>query len=344
MVGLEKLEDAGRNRDGVEDDPAPPELTRRASAPRRSWRLAADWCRSSSRSCRRTTSACCKSIEAREEAGLERRRRPSWPPSKRTPTTWRASAAANHIDVSPFKPDLIQWANPLDSSNICANCRWTARPSSASATGTNSTSTWSEAKLREQGARCMDCGVPFCHTGTLLSGMASGCPINNLIPEWNDLVYRGLWKEALDRLHKTNNFPEFTGRVCPAPCEGSCVLGINAPPVTIKNIECAIIDRGWEEGWVVPEPPEVAHRQEGRRRRLRPGGPVRRRAAQQGRPLGHRLRARRPPRRPAHVRHPEHEARQAAGRPAPHRPDGSRGRQVRLPTPKSAKIIRRRSC
>ena len=112
-----------------------------------------------------------------------------------------------------------------------------------------------EPKLRDQGARCMDCGVPFCHTGTLLSGMASGCPINNLIPEWNDLVYRGLWKEALDRLHKTNNFPEFTGRVCPAPCEGSCVLGINSPPVTIKNIECTIIDHGWENGWVVPEAP-----------------------------------------------------------------------------------------
>jgi glutamate synthase (NADPH) small chain len=112
-------------------------------------------------------------------------------------------------------------------------------------------------KLREQAARCMDCGIPFCHTGTLISGMASGCPIHNLIPEWNDLVYRGLWKEALDRLHKTNNFPEFTGRVCPAPCEGSCVLGINNPPVTIKNLECAIIDNGWEEGWVIPEPPEV---------------------------------------------------------------------------------------
>jgi glutamate synthase (NADPH) small chain len=114
-----------------------------------------------------------------------------------------------------------------------------------------------EAKLRQQGARCMDCGIPFCHTGTLLSGMASGCPINNLIPEWNDLVYRGLWKEALERLHKTNNFPDFTGRVCPAPCEGSCVLGINNPPVTIKNLECAIIDHGWENGWVVPEPPKT---------------------------------------------------------------------------------------
>jgi glutamate synthase (NADPH) small chain len=112
-----------------------------------------------------------------------------------------------------------------------------------------------EPALKTQGARCMDCGVPFCHTGTLISGMASGCPINNLIPEWNDLIYRGLWREALERLHKTNNFPEFTGRVCPAPCEGSCVLGINAPPVTIKNIECSIIDKGWDEGWVKAEPP-----------------------------------------------------------------------------------------
>jgi glutamate synthase (NADPH/NADH) small chain len=110
-------------------------------------------------------------------------------------------------------------------------------------------------KLRTQGARCMDCGTPFCHTGSLISGMASGCPINNLIPEWNDLVYRGLWQEALDRLHKTNNFPEFTGRVCPAPCEGSCVLGITNPPVTIKNIECSIVDKGWESGWITPEPP-----------------------------------------------------------------------------------------
>ncbi len=113
----------------------------------------------------------------------------------------------------------------------------------------------SDEKLRKQGARCMDCGVPFCHTGKMISGMASGCPINNLIPEWNDLVYRGLWREALDRLHKTNNFPEFTGRVCPAPCEGACVLGINNPPVTIKNIEVSIIDKGWDNGWVVARPP-----------------------------------------------------------------------------------------
>ena len=104
-------------------------------------------------------------------------------------------------------------------------------------------------QLSTQGARCMDCGVPFCQSN-------NGCPISNLIPEWNDLVYKSQWKEALDRLHETNNFPEFTGRVCPAPCEGACVLGINDPAVTIKNIEAAIIDRGFEEGWVKPEPPE----------------------------------------------------------------------------------------
>ena len=113
-----------------------------------------------------------------------------------------------------------------------------------------------EADLKKQGARCMDCGIPFCHTGQLVSGMASGCPIHNLIPEWNDLVYHGLWREALGRLHKTNNFPDFTGRVCPAPCEGSCVLGINNPPVTIKNIEQAIADHGWDNGWITPEPPK----------------------------------------------------------------------------------------
>jgi NAD(P)H-dependent glutamate synthase small subunit len=105
-----------------------------------------------------------------------------------------------------------------------------------------------EGDLRTQAARCMDCGVPFCMSAT-------GCPVDNLIPEWNDLVYNGRWRDALDRLHKTNNFPEFTGRVCPAPCEGACVLGITNPPVTIKNIECTIIDRGFEEGWVKAEPP-----------------------------------------------------------------------------------------
>jgi glutamate synthase (NADPH/NADH) small chain len=115
---------------------------------------------------------------------------------------------------------------------------------------------FADERLQIQGARCMDCGIPFCHTGKIINGMASGCPINNLIPEWNDLVYRGLWRKALDRLLKTNNFPEFTGRVCPAPCEGSCTLGINDPPVTIKAIEHAIIDRGFAEGWITPQPPD----------------------------------------------------------------------------------------
>ena len=105
-------------------------------------------------------------------------------------------------------------------------------------------------RLSTQSARCMDCGVPFCQS-------EEGCPIHNLIPEWNDLVFRDQWKEALDRLHQTNNFPEFTGRVCPAPCEGACVLGITDPAVTIKNIEMAIIDRGYEEGWVLPNIPAL---------------------------------------------------------------------------------------
>jgi len=111
-------------------------------------------------------------------------------------------------------------------------------------------------KVQTQGSRCMDCGTPYCHTGMSLANMASGCPVNNLIPEFNDLVYRGKWHDAYLRLAKTNNFPEFTGRVCPAPCEGSCVLGLIEPAVTIKDIECSIIDKAWNEGWVKPQPPE----------------------------------------------------------------------------------------
>ena len=112
-----------------------------------------------------------------------------------------------------------------------------------------------EVESREQGARCMECGIPFCQTGKILPGGASGCPVHNLIPEWNDMIFRGLWKEAYERLRMTNNFPEFTGRVCPAPCEGSCTLGISEPPVTIKLNEVSIIDKAFEEGWVKPEPP-----------------------------------------------------------------------------------------
>ncbi|REK26308.1 MAG: glutamate synthase subunit beta [Planctomycetota bacterium] len=134
-----------------------------------------------------------------------------------------------------------------------------------------------EEKLATQGARCMDCGVPFCQSAT-------GCPIDNLIPEWNDLVYQGRWREALDRLHKTNNFPEFTGRTCPAPCEGACVLGITDPPVTIKNIENAIIDRGFAEGWVTPNVPQ---KRTGKRVAIVGSGPAGLAAAAQLNSVGH---------------------------------------------------------
>jgi glutamate synthase (NADPH/NADH) small chain len=132
-----------------------------------------------------------------------------------------------------------------------------------------------EQKLRTQAARCMDCGVPFCHTG---------CPLNNIIPDWNDLVYRGRWREAIRTLHTTNNFPELTGRVCPAPCEPACVLGINEPPVTIKNIEKTIIERAFREGWIRPEPPS---RRTGKRVAIVGSGPSGLAAAQQLNRTGH---------------------------------------------------------
>jgi glutamate synthase (NADPH/NADH) small chain len=132
-----------------------------------------------------------------------------------------------------------------------------------------------EDRLRTQAARCMDCGIPFCHTG---------CPLGNLIPEWNDLVYRDQWQRAIERLHATNNFPEFTGRLCPAPCEAACVLGINEPAVTIKQIEVEIVDRGWEEGWIVPVVPE---RRTGKRVAVVGSGPAGLAAAQQLTRAGH---------------------------------------------------------
>ena len=132
-----------------------------------------------------------------------------------------------------------------------------------------------EEKQREQGARCMDCGVPFCHTG---------CPVNNLIPDWNDLVYNNRWEVAIRRLHATNNFPEFTGRICPAPCEAACVLGINQPAVSIKLIERSIVERAWDEGWIHPEPPEQAT---GKRVAVVGSGPAGLAAAQQLRRAGH---------------------------------------------------------
>jgi glutamate synthase (NADPH/NADH) small chain len=132
-----------------------------------------------------------------------------------------------------------------------------------------------EEKVRVQAARCMDCGIPFCHTG---------CPVTNIIPDWNDLVYRDHWKDAIRVLHSTNNFPEFTGRICPAPCEAACVLGISEPPVTIKMIEKAIVERAWEEGWIQPEPPET---RTGKRVAVVGSGPSGLAAAQQLNRAGH---------------------------------------------------------
>src|SRR6516165_3084218 len=132
-----------------------------------------------------------------------------------------------------------------------------------------------EDKIRTQGARCMDCGVPFCHTG---------CPLNNIIPDWNDLVYHGRWREAIRQLHATNTFPEFTGRICPAPCEAACVLGINEPAVTIKQIEKTIVDRAFESGYIRPEPPEV---RTGKRVAIVGSGPAGLAAAQQLARAGH---------------------------------------------------------
>jgi glutamate synthase (NADPH) small chain len=133
-------------------------------------------------------------------------------------------------------------------------------------------------QLRAQGARCMDCGIPFCH---------EGCPLGNLIPDWNDLVYRDRWHMAIERLHATNNFPEFTGRLCPAPCEGSCVLGINNDSVTIKAIENAIIERAFEEGWIVPDPP--SRRRTGKRVAVVGSGPAGLAAADQLNRAGHQV-------------------------------------------------------
>src|SRR2546421_4024394 len=135
-----------------------------------------------------------------------------------------------------------------------------------------------EKDLREQAARCMNCGVPYCHGTNTITNMPTGCPVNNQIPDWNDLVYSGNWEEAARNLHSTNNFPEVTGRVCPAPCEASCTLNINDNPVTIKTIECAIADKAFEEGWVAPEPAET---KTGRKVAIVGSGPAGLAAAQQ---------------------------------------------------------------
>ncbi len=174
-------------------------------------------------------------------------------------------------------------------------------------------------ELQTQGARCMDCGIPFCHTG---------CPLGNIIPDWNDLVYRNHWRDALERLHATNNFPEFTGRVCPAPCEAACVLGINEDPVAIKQIECSIADRGFDEGWIVPEPPQI---RTGKRVAVVGSGPAGLAAAQQLNRAGHHVTVFERADRPGgllDVRHSRLQARKVACL-AAHRADA--GRRGRVP-------------
>ena len=176
----------------------------------------------------------------------------------------------------------------------------------------------------EQAARCMDCGVAFCH---------SGCPLGNLIPEWNEFVARDDYVGASERLHATNNFPEFTGWICPAPCEAACVLALNTDPVTIKQVELSIVQRAFDESIVLPQPPRRAHRQAGRGDRLGPGRTGRRAAAHPRRARGDRLRARRPARRPAALRHPGFQDAQGHHRP-PAGADARRGHRVRRRTPR----------
>ncbi len=200
-----------------------------------------------------------------------------------------------------------------------------------------------EKKLKQQGARCMDCGVPFCHTGKLISGMASGCPDQQ--PD-SRVERPGLPRPLAARRSiactRRTTFPSSPVASARRRAKARACSASTTPPVTIKNIECSIIDKGWEEGWVAARAADGAHRQESRRHRFRARGSLRRRAAQQGRPHRHRLRARRSSGRPAHVRHPEHEARQEGGRAPPHRVCWRRRASSSSATPTSAKTSSRR--
>ena len=186
--------------------------------------------------------------------------------------------------------------------------------------------------LREQGARCMECGVPFCH---------NGCPLGNLIPDWNDLVYRDRWREAIVQLHATNNFPEFTGRLCPAPCEAACVLEIReGDAVSIKQIEVSIVNRAWDEGWIVPQPPAVETGRTVAVIGAGPGGPGRRAAAAPRGPHGHGLRARRGRRRAGPLRRPALQDREVGRRAAAGSAEG-RGREFRVRRRRRRRHLRR---
>ena len=210
------------------------------------------------------------------------------------------------------------WVRPPASSSGAARRRRGARCRCASRDWREVYEPFPREALQLQAGRCMDCGIPFCN---------NGCPLGNLIPDWNDLVYRDHWRDAIERLHATNNFPEFTGRLCPAPCEAACVLGINQDPVTIKQVEVEIVDRAWDEGWIEPVPPDGADGQARRGRRLGPRG-ARGRAAAHARGARRRgVRARRPHRRAAALRHPRVQDGEAPPRPAP-RADAGRGHRV----------------
>ena len=224
MVDLESLDDAGRDRPGAEPDHeargGDRQHLRRAAARRLG--VAAEGARQGDAA----------RVQARAGAAGAARRPPwAWP----WPRWWR-----------PGRPQGLRMGRPNGFIEIHRKKHPTRPVEERLKDWREVYLPYPKADLEGQGARCMDCGIPFCH---------QGCPLGNLIPDWNDLVYRDRWHAAIDRLHATNNFPEFTGKLCPAPCEGSCVLGINEDPVTIKSIEATIIDRAWDEGWVTPRPP-----------------------------------------------------------------------------------------
>ena len=191
-------------------------------------------------------------------------------------------------------------------------------PTCDGAPGPSSSSRCRSRNCAGQAARCMDCGIPFCH---------NGCPVNNLIPDWNNLVYRHQWEAAIRALHSTNNFPEFTGRICPAPCEASCTLNIDDNPVTIKTIECAIVDRGWRGRLDRAASAVAPHRQARRSGGFRPGGHGLRAATRARRAYGDAVREERSYRRSAALRHSRFQDGEAPDRP-PHRADDGRGRGV----------------
>ena len=237
---------------------------------------------------------------------LERIPRASSSRCSRTSTGARWASLPPSTSVSRRKG--APWGKSPDSWNTSALKSRTRSRRRARSTTASSTCGLPDEDAKVQGARCMDCGIPFC---------MQGCPVNNIIPDFNDLVYRQDWQRAIETLHSTNNFPEFTGRVCPAPCEEACVLRINEDPVGIKSIEHAIVDKAWESGWVQAAAGRAQDRQEGRGGGLRARGPCLRAAAGARRARGHGVREERPHRRAAALRNSGFQARETGHRPPP---------------------------